>query len=226
LPRRPGLQHKWSYVISSLQMIVSNYEVASSRISLFADRRLRDEVVSFAVRKGELVLDLGAGPGTMSRLVKKEGAYPVLLDVSRSMLEASDFPDRVQGTFEDLPFMDGAFDAVVSGFAVRDSRDFLEAVSRVHAALKPGGRFAFCDLGKPDSHLAAAAVAFYLRTAPSIIGMATAGRSGLRYGSLFDTYMLLYHNSEVAAMLSRWFSVEVHETQMGGSVVFTCRKDG
>ena len=57
--RKPGLQHKWAYVVNSLQGIVASYELASSRISLFADRRMRAEVVSFAVKRGALILDLG-----------------------------------------------------------------------------------------------------------------------------------------------------------------------
>ena len=35
--RRPGLQHKWAYVVNSLQEIVPSYEQASSRISLYVD---------------------------------------------------------------------------------------------------------------------------------------------------------------------------------------------
>src|SRR5271157_5992036 len=78
--RRPGLQRRWAYVVNSLQRIVPSYELASSRISLHADARMRSEVVRFAVAKRSLVLDLGAGPGTLSRVVRDRGGDPVLLD--------------------------------------------------------------------------------------------------------------------------------------------------
>ena len=223
--RRPGLQHKWAYVVNSLQEIVPSYEQASSRISLFADRRMRREAVSFAVKKGDLILDLGAGPGTMSKVVAKLGGEPVLLDASRVMLKASRFPNAVQAIFEYLPFREGVFDGAVSGFAVRDAHDLPVALAQLSRVLKPVGRFAICDLGKPDDPVKALAVALYLRTVPPIIGMASTGRVGLKYGSLFDTYNLVLHNSELTAIFSKFIGrTSIHETQMGGSIVVTSTK--
>jgi demethylmenaquinone methyltransferase/2-methoxy-6-polyprenyl-1,4-benzoquinol methylase len=221
--RRPGLQHRWAYVVNSLQRIIPSYELASSRISLFADGRMRREVVAYAVRKGSLVLDLGSGPGTLSKVVERAGGDPVLVDVSRPMLNAAPFKLKVQGAFEHLPFRDGAFDAAVSGFAVRDALDLGAALAQVRRVLKGGGRFAFCDLGKPSSAVKALVIALYLRTLPSIVGLATAGRAGLRYGSLFDTYLLVLSNSELNSALSaRFHEVAIHETQLGGSIVAKC----
>ncbi|MDG7007281.1 MAG: methyltransferase domain-containing protein [Nitrososphaerota archaeon] len=224
--RRPGLQHKWAYIVNSLQEIVPSYEEASSRISLFADRRMRREAVSFAVRKGDLVLDLGAGPGTMSKVVARLGGDPVLLDASRVMLKASGFPNAVQAIFEHLPFREGVFDGAVSGFAVRDAHDLPVTLAQLRRVLKPRGRFAICDLGKPDDPVKALAVAMYLRTIPPIIGAASTGRVGLKYGSLFDTYNLVFHNSELTAILSKFIGkTSIHETQMGGSIVVTSTKN-
>jgi len=221
--RRPGLQRRWAYVVNSLQRIIPSYELASSRISLFADRRMRREVVAFAVGKGDLVLDLGSGPGTLSRVVAAAGGEPVLLDVSRAMLDSSPMAHRVLGAFEYLPFREGVFDAAVSGFAMRDALDLSAALGEVRRVLKSRGRFAFCDLGKPASTAKAVLIAAYLRTVPNIIGLATAGRAGLRYGSLFDTYLLVLNNSELAAALSaRFKDVSLHETQLGGSIVAKC----
>jgi len=188
---------------------------------------MRISSIAFAVRRGSLVLDLGAGPGTMSRLVVASGGDPVLLDVSHAMLAASRFPNRVRGTFEFLPFRDGVFDSAVSGFAIRDAHDQAVALGQIARTLKPGGKLSFCDLGKPDSAVAALIVAFYLRVAPSIIGLATAGPSGLKYGSLYDTYLLTLHNSELRALLLHQFSaVDIEETQFGGSIVVKCAKAG
>ncbi|HEV2139267.1 MAG TPA: methyltransferase domain-containing protein [Nitrososphaerales archaeon] len=223
--RRPGLQRKWAHVVNSLQEIVPSYERASSRISLFGDRRMRFEAVTFAATRGGIVLDLGAGPGTMSRLVDSVGAEPVLLDASRVMLKGSGFPNKVTGVFECLPFRDGVFDGAVAGFALRDAHDLMTALGELSRVLKNGGRFGLCDLGKPNDSLRAIGVAFYLRVVPSIIGLASAGRSGLRYGSLFDTYVLTLHNSELQALLARYLGeASTHETQMGGAIVVRCVK--
>ncbi len=221
--RKPGLQQKWAYVVNSLQEILPSYELASSRISLFVDRRMRAEAVAFAVRPGNLILDLGSGPGTMSRVVAGAGGEPVLVDASRAMLRASGFQNTVQAVFERLPFRTGAFDGAVSGFAVRDAHDLKAALGQLAVVLKHGSRLAVCDLGKPDNPLKAILVGAYLRVVPNIIGLATAGRSGLRYGSLFDTYVLVLRNSDLSALLTRYLgSTTVHETQMGGSIVAKC----
>lgn len=223
--RKPGLQEKWAYVVNSLQEILPSYELASSRISLFMDRRMRKEAVAFAVRSGDLVLDLGSGPGTLSKVVAGAGGDPVLLDASRVMLKASEFPNAVQAVFEYLPFREEVFDGAVSGFAVRDAHDLKVALGQLASVLRPKARFAICDLGKPDDPLRALAVGMYLRVVPSITGLATAGRAGLKYGSLFDTYMLVLHNSELVALLGRYFArASIHETQMGGSIVAKCVK--
>ncbi len=221
--RRPGLQQRWAYVINSLQEIVASYEVASSRISLFADRRMRAEVVSFAVSRGSRVLDLGSGPGTLSKLVAGAGGDPVLVDISPAMLKAAPFRDKVRGAFEFLPFRDDVFDSVVSGFAVRDALDLPSALSQVRRVLRAGGRFAFCDLGKPRSRVKLVMIAFYLKTMPSVLGLATAGRAGLRYGSLYDTYLLVLDNSQLESALFAVFGrATVRESQLGGAIVATC----
>jgi demethylmenaquinone methyltransferase/2-methoxy-6-polyprenyl-1,4-benzoquinol methylase len=223
--RRLGLQGKWNYVVDSLEQIIPSYELASSRISLYADKRMRVEAIGFAVSDGSLVLDLGAGPGTMSRLIESLGGEPILLDASLPMLEVSSFKNKVQAVFEHLPFREGVFDGAVSGFALRDAHDLRAALSEVSRVLKGDGRLGFCDLGKPDSGLRALLVGCYIRIVPNVIGLVTIGRAGLRYGSLFDTYVLAPHNSQLASLLSAWFSnVRLHEMQFGGALVAMCSK--
>ncbi len=211
--------------MDSLEAIIPIYEKGSSRISLFSDRAMREEVASFAVEgeKGAPVLDLGAGPGTLSRVVARAGGAPVLADASRKMLaKAAEF-DRVQCVFENLPFRPGAFSAAVAGFSLRDSKDLETALAEIRQAIRPGGRFAFCDLGKPTSKAKASLVGAYIRVAPPLIGFLTGGRSGLRFGSLRDTYKLVLDNRSLAKVLSGYFgSVAVKERQLGGSIVVRC----
>lgn len=222
---RPGLHSKWKGVVDSLEAIIPIYEKGSSRISLFSDKAMREEVASFAVEgeKGALVLDLGAGPGTLSRVVARAGGQPVLADASRKMLANAPEFDRVQCVFEHLPFRPGTFRAAVAGFSLRDSQDLETALTQIRGAIRPEGRFAFCDLGKPSSRVKARLVGAYIRVAPPLIGFITGGRPGLRFGSLHDTYKLVLDNKSLAKLLSGYFaSVAVKERQMGGSVVVRC----
>jgi demethylmenaquinone methyltransferase / 2-methoxy-6-polyprenyl-1,4-benzoquinol methylase len=224
-PRRPGLQSNWKGVVDSLEAIIPIYEKGSSRIALFADKAMRDEVASFAVgrEKGALVLDLGSGPGTLSRVVSAAGGVPVLADASRKMLARASGFDRVQCVFEFLPFRSGSFGAAVAGFSLRDARDLESALTEIRRAILTGGRFAFCDLGKPKSELKATLVGAYILVAPPLIGLLTGGPQGLRFGSLFATYKLVLDNQSLGRLLSGYFNgVRITARQMGGSIVVRC----
>lgn len=224
-PRRPGLQSKWKGVVDSLEAIIPIYEKGSSRISLFSDKAMREEVAAFATaeEKGALVLDLGSGPGTLSRVVSAAGGAPVLADASRKMLARAAGFDRVQCIFESLPFRRQTFGAAVAGFSLRDARDLETALVEIRRAIRTGGRFGLCDLGKPESRLKAALVGAYILVAPPLIGLLTGGPSGLKFGSLFDTYKLVLDNRSLRNMLLKHFSkVDVEPKQMGAAVVVRC----
>src|SRR2546427_6959171 len=138
--RRPGLQRRWQHVVNSLELIIPAYELGSNRIALFADTRMRIQIVKFAVREEEIILDLGSGPGVMARAVEKAGGRPLLLDVSRRMLGVSKYSAKVQATFEHLPFRDETFNGIVCGFALRDSLDLTDALREVRRVLRREGR--------------------------------------------------------------------------------------
>jgi len=222
--RRPGLHSKWKSVVDSLEEIIPIYEKGSSRISLFSDKAMRSEVAEFAVDgKGALVLDLGAGPGTLSRVVESEGGIPILADASRKMLEQARGFERVQCIYEFLPLRSGSFGAAVAGFSLRDSQDLESALTEIRRVLRAGGRFSFCDLGKPASWIRSKLVGGYILVAAPLIGFLTGGLRGLRFGSLHDTYKLVMDNQSLRqTLLSHFSEVTVNEKQFGGSIVVRC----
>jgi len=221
--RRPGLQQRWLHVVNSLEGIIPAYELGSNRIAFFADTRMRTQAVNFAVRKDEVVLDIGSGPGVMARAVEGAGGTPLLLDVSRRMLSVSPHSLKVQASFEHLPFRDEAFNGIVCGFALRDSLDLMDALREIRRVLRRDGRFGFCDLGKPTSTLRMLVIAVYLRLFAPLIGLLSAGWVGLKFGSIFDTYMLVLDNDQLERLLSRFFSeVKMTKLQMGGAIIVEC----
>ena len=223
--RKPGLQSRWKDVFDSIESLIPIYEKGSSRISLFSDKGMREEAASFAVGgdAGGLVLDLGAGPGTLSRVVARAGGIPVLADASRKMLSKAPEFDRVQCTFEHLPFRPGTFGAGVAGFALRDAQDLETSLAEIRSAMRTGARLGICDLGKPASRVKAMLVGGYVRLVPPLVGFLTAGRLGLGFRSLHITYKLVLDNVSLGLLLSRYFgTVRIAESKMGAAIVVRC----
>lgn len=100
------------------------------------------------VGPGHRVLDLGCGTGNAALAAARRGAAVRAIDPAARLVEvarqrASDEGlsiDGVVGSAEALPFDDGAFDAVVSVFAVIFAADHERAASEVVRVLAPGGR--------------------------------------------------------------------------------------
>lgn len=109
-----------------------------------------------ALTSDDRVLDIGSGYGGAARhLAREYGCRVVCLNVSevenarnREMNEAQGLADRIDvtdGTFEDLPFQDDAFDVVWSQDALLHGGDRVRILSEVARVLKPGGRVVFTD---------------------------------------------------------------------------------
>ncbi|HWM09822.1 MAG TPA: class I SAM-dependent methyltransferase [Solirubrobacteraceae bacterium] len=97
----------------------------------------------------DLVLDVAAGTGHVSRRLAPQVRAVVALDATRAMLEQgrAQAPPNVifvQGDAERLPFLDGSFDVVVTRFAVHHFEDPLVPLAEMHRVSR--GRVAVADL--------------------------------------------------------------------------------
>jgi SAM-dependent methyltransferase len=107
-------------------------------------------IAAAGVRAGDRGLDVGCGPGGLTRaLADLVGAESVAaIDPSHSFVEACrqrvPGADVREGAAESLPFDDDAFDAALSQLVVNFMRDADEGVGEMRRVTRPGGVVASC----------------------------------------------------------------------------------
>src|SRR5918992_886162 len=191
----------WTEVIEVLRAIIPVYDRVNRVISLGKDEEYRLRGIRGRVMPGNIILDAGSGYGNMSRLA------------------------LYSGVFEYMPFRDGTFDAVLCGYSLRDSIHLQQAITEMHRVLKTGGRLIIIDLGKPDNCILRALVSLYLKYFLGIFAYLAAGKAGLKFKTLYGTYVRWPKNSKLESMLKVKFSHVQFDTGMvGGAVIIAAYK--
>lgn len=141
--------------------ISSSYDRANDRISLGQHLRWKRAAVrslSPVLCDGARVLDLCCGTGDMIRLLLEQNRSleVVGVDFSPRMLEAAreklkDFPQvtLMNGDAMALPFPDGAFDAAVLSFALRNTENYAQVLGELSRVVRPGGMVCCVDSFSP-----------------------------------------------------------------------------
>lgn len=106
-------------------------------------------------RRGETVVDLGAGMGPGSVLVSKTGAKAVaveptpflrrILQFRRAITSTRSRIEIVDGAAEAIPLGDGEADAVMAVNSMHHWVDLADAVGEIARVLAPGGRIVLVD---------------------------------------------------------------------------------
>ena len=131
-----------------------SFDVAADSYDRFMGRyssRLSPQMADFAgVRAGQRVLDVGCGPGALTKeLVDRLGAdHVAAVDPSPPFVEAvrSRNPgvDIRHASAEQLPFDDASFDAAIAQLVVHFMADPAAGISEMTRVTKPDGVVAAC----------------------------------------------------------------------------------
>jgi len=228
-----GLGSSWGEVLDVLRDIIPVYDKVNSAISLGKDVEHRNRGISGRVLPGNNILDAGSGFGNMSKTASKlcngnlsitlyDPLVPMLKNTSKFFQNP---PNLSCGVFEHIPFTNDQFDAVLCGYSLRDAINLRIAIGEIHRVLKKEGRLVIVDLGKPDDAFVRFGVSFYLRLILPIIAFAVAGKLGLKFTKLYDTYKRWPKNKKLESLLLEKFSkVDFKKDLMGGAIMVAAYK--
>ena len=173
------------YVRGMFDRIAGRYDLLNRLISGGQDLKWR----RFAVAVAELpasgrLLDIATGTGDIAfeALKLSPGAQVLGADFALEMMRVgrarAPYGRRVAWTGADalaLPFADGSFDAVASGYLMRNVVDIPQALAEQRRVLKPGGRIVILDTSPPANNLLKPIILLHLRIGVPLIGRLIGG---------------------------------------------------
>lgn len=173
-----------AYVQDLFTRIAGKYDLMNRLMTFGQDVGWREEVLDRArLGKGERLLDLGAGTGDLARAAQARigGEGVVAADFTYEMMRAGRLPGDAFGWANAdalaVPFAGNAFDAVVSGYLMRNVIDRDMALSEQWRVLKKGGRIVILDTTRPQRNLLSPFIWLHLHVIIPLLGTMLSGHS-------------------------------------------------
>jgi len=175
----PPAEEKAVYVNRLFARIAPAYDLVNRLMTGGQDRHWRRELLSFCdLPPGGRLLDVGTGTGEI--LYEARRRYPDValtgVDFTYEMIAIaqSKSADRqlpfLQADAMALPFADNTFDAVASGFLLRNVVDREAALREQVRVAKPGGRVVCLETTAPGNNLLDALLKLYFFWIVPLIG--------------------------------------------------------
>ena len=152
-------QERAQFVQSMFSRIARRYDLMNRLMTGFQDARWRRQVIQLAkLAPHASLLDLGTGTGDLAfeALEQNPQTRVTAADFTLEMMRVGQARGRLDWCAADalrLPFDDASFDAVVSGFLMRNVIDLPKAIQEQHRVLKPRGRIVILDTTRPKRNL-------------------------------------------------------------------------
>ncbi|MFO7585756.1 MAG: ubiquinone/menaquinone biosynthesis methyltransferase [Anaerolineales bacterium] len=200
-------QQKARYVQDIFTRIAPRYDLMNRLMTGGQDIRWRREVIQrAALHPDSALLDLGAGTGDLAReaLDQQPTARITAADFTLEMMRAGRKPGDTFGWSSadalSLPFQDETFDAVVSGFLMRNVVDSVMALREQLRVLKPGGRIVILDTTRPRRNLLSPFIWIHLHIIIPTLGTLLSGQRDA-YTYLPDSTEAFLSAEELAARM-------------------------
>ncbi len=233
----PPPEYKAAYVRTMFGRIAQRYDLMNRLMTLGRDRAWRRyAVASAAPPPGGRVLDVATGTGdfALETLRQQPTVQVVGLDFTSEMLviarekgaAANADLGLTAGDALHLPHADGVFDAVVTGFALRNVTDIPAAFAEMARVTCPGGRVACLEIAKPQQPLFRRLFALYFyRLVPLLGGWITGQPSAYSY--LPNSLTAFLTPGEIAEVMrgSGWCKVQYRRMMLGTVAVHVGVRD-
>jgi demethylmenaquinone methyltransferase / 2-methoxy-6-polyprenyl-1,4-benzoquinol methylase len=184
----PLAADKPRYVAAMFARIARRYDLMNTLITFGQDGRWRRSVASALAshisasaptRAGaSVVLDVGTGTGRLAQAIldRDPTLVVVAVDLTLRMLQQAPrhFP-LTNGDAVMLPFADAQFDAVASGFLVRNLADVEHGIAEQIRVLRPGGVLVILETTPGPGGLLGFLYRLYFRKVVPVLGGLIAG---------------------------------------------------
>ena len=171
---------KSRYVRWLFSTIADRYDLITVLLSFGRDRYWKAHLTAAAdPRAGDRALDLACGTGDIAFEIAGHGAQVIGLDLTARMIEVAQSKrgtDRARvlflvGDMMTLPFPDGLFDLVTTGYGIRNVPTVDIALCEIYRVLKPGGRLLSLDFDRPANPVVRTIYLAYLTVVGSALGL-------------------------------------------------------
>lgn len=152
-------QEKATYINRMFSKIASKYDRMNWIMTGGQYKRWNRKVIQTVnIHPGQTILDIGCGTGDLAFEAQKQCKDAVIIagDFTLQMMLAGRKRGSMPFTAADamlLPFENGSFDGVVSGYLARNVGDLDSALIEQRRVLKPGGRIVVLDTTRPKRNL-------------------------------------------------------------------------
>ena len=176
------------YVQGMFTRIAKRYDLMNRLMTGGQDIRWRKRVIELArLKDNASLLDLGTGTGDLAREALSEfpKAKITAADFTLEMMRVGQKTSPLNFSTADalrLPFNDSSFDAVVSGFLMRNVIDLQKAIEEQYRVLKNGGRIVILDTTRPKKNILSPFIWLHMHfIIPTLGVLLTGSRDAYRY---------------------------------------------
>ena len=202
---RSARREREYYVRSMFARIARHYDRANRWMTWGQDVRWRQQLIDLAhLPHGGKLLDIGTGTGDLALEASRRDASLLVVgaDLTPEMMgqgrirTGAGMIHWLNSDALDLPFSSETFDAVVSGYLLRNVSNLEMALTEQYRVLKQGGHAVCLDTTPPPGNMWYLPARLYLRYFIPIIGRLMTG-DGNAYGYLQGSTERFIHAEEL-----------------------------